>query len=214
MMDSVGEHFDLSHLQEYTVEAGRPDTITREKLAAIRKGGAGRVSINPQSMNDQVLQNIGRRHTAHEVLEAYALAREIGFDVINMDTIAGLEGDTPRKFCPHDRYPDWFRAGKHHRAYPGHQARRRPDRQGRKRRPARDRVQAMLTAANAALSAAGYGPYYLYRQKFTAGGFENVGWCKPDTESLYNIAMMEELQTIVSAGAGGVSKRVDRASAR
>ena len=213
MMDSVSQHFDLSHLQEYTVEAGRPDTITREKLAAIRKGGAGRVSINPQSMNDQVLQNIGRRHTAHEVLEAYALAREIGFDVINMDTIAGLEGDTPESFV----HTIDTLIGLEPENITVHTLaiKRGADLTDKGANAAQhDRVQAMLTAANAALSAAGYGPYYLYRQKFTAGGFENVGWCKPDTESLYNIAMMEELQTIVSAGAGGVSKRVDRASGK
>ncbi|MDR3767563.1 MAG: coproporphyrinogen dehydrogenase HemZ [Butyricicoccus sp.] len=213
LMDSVSRHFDLSHLQEYTVEAGRPDTITREKLVAIRAGGAGRVSINPQSMNDAVLQNIGRRHTAHEVLEAYALAREIGFDVINMDTIAGLEGDTPESFA--HTIDTLIGLGPENITVHTLAIKRGADLTDKGANAAQhDRVQAMLAAANAALSAAGYGPYYLYRQKFTAGGFENVGWCKPDTENLYNIAMMEELQTIVSAGAGGVSKRVDRASGK
>ncbi len=152
LMDSVSQHFDLSHLQEYTVEAGRPDTITREKLAAIRKGGAGRVSINPQSMNDQVLQNIGRRHTAHEVLEAYALAREIGFDVINMDTIAGLEGDTPESFA----HTIDTLIGLEPENITVHTLaiKRGADLTDKGANAAQhDRVQAMLTAANAALSA-------------------------------------------------------------
>lgn len=209
LMGCVADAFDLSRLQEYTVEAGRPDTITREKLAAIRAGGAGRVSINPQSMDDAVLQNIGRRHSAADVLAAYALARDAGFDVINMDTIAGLEGDTPAGFA---RTMDTLIGlGPENITVHTLAIKRGADLSDKGANAAQhDSVQAMLAYAGEALGRAGYGPYYLYRQKFTAGGFENVGWCKPDTESLYNIAMMEEIQTILSAGAGGVSKKVDR----
>lgn len=209
LMGSVKASFDLSRLQEYTVEAGRPDTITAEKLQAIREGGAGRVSINPQSMNDQVLRNIGRRHSAQDVLDAYALARKTGFEVINMDTIAGLMGDTPESFA---HTIDTLIGLEPENITVHTLAIKRgadlSDKQGNADQ--HDKVQHMLAYGNQALGQAGYGPYYLYRQKFTAGGFENVGWCKPHTESLYNIAMMEEIQTILSAGAGGVSKRVDR----
>ena len=213
LMDCVSQAFDLSALQEYTVEAGRPDTITKEKLQAIRAGGAGRISINPQSMNDAVLQAAGRRHTAGQVLEAYELARAVGFAAINMDTIAGLAGDTPDSFA---RTMDIL-TGLAPENITVHTLaiKRGADLTGRAQNAhARDNVRAMLDTAGHMLTRAGYGPYYLYRQKFSAGGFENVGWCKPDTQSLYNIAMMEEIQTILSAGAGGVSKRVCRTTGK
>lgn len=208
IMTCVKNSFDMSNLIEYTVEAGRPDTITTEKMQAIKLGGADRVSINPQTMNDEVLKNIGRHHSADDVIKAYEIARKTGFSVINMDTIAGLLGDTPESFentintlinlnpeniTVHtlaikrgaDLYDKEANANQH------------------------NSVKKMLDTASNLLSNAGYGPYYLYRQKFTAGGFENVGWCKPQTESIYNIAMMEEIQSILSVGAGAVSKLVD-----
>lgn len=213
LMDTVARTCNLSRLREYTVEAGRPDTITAEKLAAIRAGGAGRVSINPQTMNDDVLARIGRRHSAADVLTAYELARNAGFEVINMDTIAGLEGDTPESF----RHTMETLIGLEPENITVHTLaiKRGADLSDKAANVRQhDSVGAMLDDAAAALGQAGYGPYYLYRQKFTAGGFENVGWCKPGTESLYNIAMMEEIQTILSSGAGGVSKRVDRATGK
>ena len=213
LMDCVAHSCNLSRLREYTVEAGRPDTITAEKLAAIRAGGADRVSINPQTMNDDVLARIGRRHSAGDVLAAFELARAAGFPVINMDTIAGLEGDTPESF----RHTMDTLIGLAPENITVHTLaiKRGADLSDKAANARRhDCVKTMLDDASAALGQAGYGPYYLYRQKFTAGGFENVGWCKPDTESLYNIAMMEEIQTILSAGAGGVSKRVDRATGK
>lgn len=208
IMTCVKNSFDMSNLIEYTVEAGRPDTITSEKMHAIKLGGADRVSINPQTMNDDVLKNIGRHHNSKQVIDAYEIARKTGFSVINMDTIAGLSGDTPESFentintlinlnpeniTVHtlaikrgaDLYDKEANANQH------------------------SSVKKMLDTASNLLSGAGYGPYYLYRQKFTAGGFENVGWCKPNTESIYNIAMMEEIQSILSVGAGAVSKLVD-----
>ena len=213
LMGEIARSMDLSALREYTVEAGRPDTITPEKLAAIRAGGADRVSINPQTMNDDVLARIGRRHSAEDVVRAYHEARAAGFSVINMDTIAGLDGDTPASFAETLRRLtalDPENITVHTLAI-----KRGADLSDKAGNAARhDAVAQMLDFAHDHLSRAGYGPYYLYRQKFSAGGFENVGWCKPGAESFYNIAMMEEIQTILSCGAGGVSKRVDRATGR
>ena len=175
----------------------------------LRAAGVGRVSINPQSMDDKVLAAIGRRHTTEDVLRAYDEARQAGFDAINMDVIAGLTGDTAETFA---RTIDTL-TGLAPENITVHTLaiKRGADLTDKAAAAAQhDAVGRMLDGAAHALQNAGYGPYYLYRQKFTAGGFENVGWCKPDTECFYNVTMMEELQTILSLGAGGVSKRVDR----
>ena len=209
LLKALEQNFDFSHLREYTVEAGRPDTITPGKLHMLRAAGVGRVSINPQSMDDAVLAAIGRRHTAADVLRAFDQARQAGFSVINMDLIAGLTGDTPERFA---RTIDTL-LGLSPENITVHTLaiKRGADLTDKAAAAAqRESVSRMLDGASEALQAAGYGPYYLYRQKFTAGGFENVGWCRPDTECFYNVTMMEELQTILSLGAGGVSKRVDR----
>ncbi len=209
LLKTLELNFDFSGLREYTVEAGRPDTITPGKLRALRAAGVGRVSINPQSMDDQVLAAIGRRHAASDVLRAYDEARQAGFREINMDVIAGLTGDTAETFA---RTIDTL-IGLAPENITVHTLaiKRGADLTDKAAAAAqRETVSRMLDGASHALQTAGYGPYYLYRQKFTAGGFENVGWCKPDTECFYNVTMMEELQTILSLGAGGVSKRVDR----
>ena len=209
LLDTLEQNFDFSRLREYTVEAGRPDTITPGKLRALRAAGVGRVSINPQSMDDQVLAAIGRRHAVSDVLRAYDEARQAGFREINMDVIAGLTGDTAETFA---RTIDTL-IGLAPENITVHTLaiKRGADLTDKAAAAAqRETVSRMLDGASHALQTAGYGPYYLYRQKFTAGGFENVGWCKPDTECFYNVTMMEELQTILSLGAGGVSKRVDR----
>ena len=211
LLTALEKNFDFSHLREYTVEAGRPDTITPEKLAALRAAGVGRVSINPQSMDDAVLAAIGRRHSAQDVLRAYDEARQAGFEAINMDVIAGLTGDTADSFA---RTMDTL-IGLAPENITVHTLaiKRGADLTDKAAAAAqRDTVSRMLDGASHTLQTAGFGPYYLYRQKFTAGGFENVGWCKPDTECFYNVTMMEELQTILSLGAGGVSKRVERAT--
>lgn len=211
LLAALEKNFDFSHLREYTVEAGRPDTITPGKLAALRGAGVGRVSINPQSMEDTVLAAIGRRHSAEDVLRAYEEARQAGFDAVNMDVIAGLTGDTADSFV---RTIDTL-IGLAPENITVHTLaiKRGADLTDKAAASAqRDMVSRMLDGAAQALQTAGYGPYYLYRQKFTAGGFENVGWCKPETECFYNVTMMEELQTILSLGAGGVSKRVERAT--
>ena len=205
LLHTVHQSLDLRALEEFTVEAGRPDTITREKLTVLKKYGVDRISINPQSMNDAVLEGIGRHHSAQDVLDRYQTAREVGFSAINMDTIAGLDGDTPESFARTidmllELNPENITvhtlaakrgADQHDRA---HNAQKQDD------------VRQMLEIASQKLTAAGYVPYYLYRQKFMAGGFENVGWCKIGYECKYNVYMMEELQTIVSLGAGGVTK--------
>lgn len=211
LLDTLEQNFDFFRLREYTVEAGRPDTITPGKLRALRAAGVGRVSINPQSMDDKVLAAIGRRHAAADVLRAYDEARQAGFREINMDVIAGLAGDTAETFA---RTVDTL-IGLAPENITVHTLaiKRGADLTDKAAASAqRETVSRMLDGASHALQTAGYGPYYLYRQKFTAGGFENVGWCKPDTECFYNVTMMEELQTILSLGAGGVSKRVDRAT--
>ena len=208
LMETTANVMDFSALREYTVEAGRPDTITPEKLQAIRAGGADRVSINPQTMNDAVLARIGRKHSAEDVVRAYEQARAAGFPVINMDTIAGLEGDTPESFA--QTIEHLLELNPENITVHTLAIKRGADLSDRAANASQhDRVGKMLDFVQEQLPKQGYGPYYLYRQKFSAGGFENVGWCKPETESFYNIAMMEEIQTILSCGAGGVSKHVE-----
>lgn len=213
VLSALEQALDLSSLFDYTVEAGRPDTITPEKLAVLRSYGVTRVSINPQSMDDAVLRLAGRRHSAQDVLESYAQARAAGFPVINMDVIAGLTGDTPEGFA---KTMDTLLALKPENLTVHTLAvKRGADLRDRAANLAqREQVGHMLSYANRSLKENGYRSYYLYRQKFSAGGFENTGWCRPGTENFYNVSMMEELQTILSLGAGGVSKRVNRETGR
>ena len=211
LMGELAEYIDLSACTEYTVEAGRPDTITAEKLAVLARRGAGRVSVNPQSMSDAVLAAMGRAHRAEDILRAYALVRESGIDCVNMDLIAGLPGDTAEGFAasldqvlalgPENVTVHTLALKKGSRLMEQGGA-----------LPSDGAVAAMLDYAWSTLRAAGQIPYYLYRQKYMSGSFENVGWCRPGTESLYNICMMEELHTIVSLGGGGVTKLVDPAT--
>jgi len=206
--------FDLSSLREYTVEAGRPDTITPEKLAALRSAGVTRISINPQTMQDGVLEAIGRRHTAAQAEEAFELAAKYGFSCVNADLIAGLPSDSadgfmyslekvlsfsPENVTVHDlSLKRGARlGGETDRAIP-------PD----------EEIGRMFSFAMETLRGKGYSPYYLYRQKFMAGGFENVGWTKPGKINLYNICIMEELCTILALGAGGSTKLVNPTTGR
>ena len=209
LMGELAEHIDLSACTEYTVEAGRPDTITAEKLAVLGRRGCDRVSVNPQSMSDAVLAAMGRAHRAADILGAFALVRESGIGCVNMDLIAGLPGDSVDGFRssldrvlelgPENVTVHTLALKKGSRLMEGETA-----------LPAGEDVAAMLDYAWRALRESGQIPYYLYRQKYMSGSFENVGWCLPGTESLYNICMMEELHTIVSLGGGGVTKLVDR----
>ena len=211
VLTALEDAFELQDCEELTVEAGRPDTITAEKLAVLARRGCSRVSVNPQTMQDAVLERMGRAHRADDILRAYALARESGIGCINMDLIAGLPGDSA----------EGFRASLEQVLALGPEnvtvhtlalkkgSRLMEEGGGL---PSGAAVADMLDFAWAALRGAGQRPYYLYRQKYMSGSFENVGWCRPGAESLYNICMMEELHTIVSLGGGGVTKLVDRAT--
>ena len=206
LMDTVKESFDLSHLLEYTVEGGRPDTLSEEKLRIIRQHGADRMSINPQTMVDHVLKQSARPHTAADVLRAYGEAVSAGFDAINMDLIAGLPGDDYEGFC---HSLDTVAALKPANITV-HTLALKKDAdlfQKRDNLPSAEEVTRMVDYASSVLRSLGYKPYYLYRQKYMSGSFENVGWSLPGKDCLYNIYMMEEVHTIVSVGGGSISKR-------
>jgi oxygen-independent coproporphyrinogen-3 oxidase len=210
LLGTLEENFDCSDLSELTVEAGRPDTITAEKLAVLKAHGVTRVSVNPQSMNDAVLSAIGRRHTAEDIRRAMALVAAAGFAHVNMDLIAGLTADTPASF----RASLDECLGMDADNITVHTlSRKKGSRitvEGEDGVPDAEAVAQMLDYANAALRKHGYAPYYLYRQKYMSGSFENVGWALPGAESLYNICIMEELHGILSLGAGGSTKMVGR----
>ena len=209
VISRVEELFDLSGVQEFTVEAGRPDSITREKLEVLRRHGITRISINPQTMNQKTLDVIGRRHTVDMVKEKFALARELGFDNINMDLIIGLPGErmedvahtleeirslSPDSLTVHslalkraarlnlewDQYADMGMVN----------------------------TQEMIDLTARFAREMGMEPYYLYRQKNMAGNFENVGYSLPGKACIYNILIMEEMQTIAACGAGTTTKAV------
>lgn len=207
---TIENNFDLSTLREYTVEAGRPDTVTKSKLDTLLKHGVERISINPQTFNDSVLEKIGRKHTSQQTLDAYFLAREMGFNNINMDFIAGLNTDTLSSFVmsidkaielgaqsitvhnlalksaaflvTENQYYD---LSKKTLAYD------------------------MMNYSYNALKSNNYYPYYMYRQSKSLGNLENVGWCKQGYDCLYNVFMMDETHSVFSAGAGAVTKLKD-----
>lgn len=205
LLNAISRHFDLRRVLEYTVEAGRPDTLDAEKLAVMKRGGVTRISVNPQTMRDDVLERIGRRHSAADTRRAYALAREAGFDDINMDLIAGLPGDSAAGFA--DSLAQCVELAPSNLTV--HTlARKRGSELNLDRRGfvTAAEVEQMLRAGETTLRGAGYEPYYLYRQKYMSGGFENVGWRKPGRTGLYNIYMMEELHSVLALGGGGMSK--------
>lgn len=204
---ALEREFDLSALREYTVEAGRPDTITAEKLRVLRAHGVVRVSVNPQTMSDSVLEAIGRRHTAQDIVDALALVRECGGFEVNMDLIAGLPTDTAGGFS---RTLDAVLSLAPENVTVHTLSLKRGSGLTLAGRPLPEagEVRAMLDEAMERLAGSGYAPYYLYRQKNMAGGFENVGWTKPGSENLYNICIMEELCSILAMGAGGSTKLV------
>ncbi len=202
---AVAENFDVSSVREYTIEAGRPDTLDREKLSVMKNAGVTRISINPQTFNAAVLENIGRKHTPEKTLEAFSMARDAGFDNINMDFIAGLPGDTAESFAnsidtavslaPENitvhtlalkRAANLVTNGEADTVY-------------------RETAK-MLEYSNSELYKNGYFPYYMYRQSKTVGNNENVGWSIEGRECLYNIYMMEEIHTVLAAGGGAVTK--------
>lgn len=209
LLTKVEDSFDFSGLVEYTVEAGRPDSITREKLAVLRKHDISRISINPQTMKQETLDFIGRHHTVAQTIESFQMARKLGFDNINMDLIVGL---------PEEKIEDVRETMEQIKAL-------NPDnltihslaiKRAARLRMFRDEHADMhiynswetidMTAEYA--KEMGMEPYYLYRQKNMAGNFENVGYAKPGQAGIYNILIMEEKQTIVALGAGSITKRV------
>ena len=205
LLDTIREHFDLSRLIEFTVEGGRPDTSNAEKLCSIAQHGADRMSINPQTMVDAVLKASARPHKAADVLRAYQEAVDAGFSAINMDLIAGLPADTVEGF---QSSLDAV-AALHPANITVHTLALKKDAdlfQRREHLPTAEDVTEMVAYANKKLSALGYKHYYLYRQKYMSGTFENVGWSRDGLDCLYNIYMMEEVHTIVSVGGGSISK--------
>ena len=209
---ALAESFPLKESREFTVEIGRPDTVTADKLDTLRKAGVTRISINPQTLNDDVLLHIGRKHTASQTLDAFRLAREMGFDDVNMDLIAGLETDTPDSFR---RTLEGVLALGPENITVHTLALKRSSRMVTEDNALASGGQAvaqMLEDAQRMLTAAGYVPYYMYRQTRSVGNFENVGWCRPGYEGLYNIFMMEEQHTVLACGAGAVTKLRDPGS--
>ncbi len=205
LLERVHQYFDLSRCIEFTVEGGRPDTLTAEKLSAIRKMGADRMSINPQSMEDHVLRACGRPHTADDLLARYQEADNAGYTAINMDLIAGLPQDSFDGFCRSLDQVAQLRPAN----ITIHTLALKKDADLFQRReclPNGEEVSRMVEYANATLRRLGYKPYYLYRQKYMSGSFENVGWSRDGLDCLYNIYMMEEIHTIVSLGGGGMNK--------
>ena len=205
LLDAIRDSFDLSRCIEFTVEGGRPDTLDAEKLRTIREHGADRMSINPQTMEDHVLRVCGRPHKAADVVRSYREAVDAGFKAINMDLIAGLPQDDfdgfkrsldavaaldPANITVHTlalkKGADLF--------------------EKRANLPSFQEAARMVAYANETLRSLGYKPYYLYRQKYMSGSFENVGWSRDNLDCLYNIYMMEEVHSILSLGGGGMNK--------
>lgn len=208
IMKTISRSFDLSHLREYTVEAGRADTITREKLEAIKSCGADRISINPQTLNDSVLKAIDRRHTVKQFLDSFKLAKEIGFNSINTDLIAGLPTDTVESF---KRTIDEIISLSPENVTIHTLSIKRAAFLNRESDTVIDNpAEQMVDYASKRLMNSGYNPYYLYRQKNMLENLENIGWSKQGKESLYNIYIMEENQSIIALGAGASTKIVSK----
>ena len=205
LLDAIHGSLDMSRCLEFTVEGGRPDTLDAEKLETIRRHGADRMSINPQTMCDPVLRASGRPHKAQDVLARYLDAVNAGFDAINMDLIAGLPTDSYEGLCysldtvaalsPANITVHTLALKKGADLF-----------DHREDLPSAAAVTQMVEYANTKLRQLGYKPYYLYRQKYMSGSFENVGWSRQGKDCLYNIYMMEEVHTILSLGGGGMNK--------
>jgi len=207
VMSKINECFDMQYVREYTVEAGRPDTITEEKLVAIKKGMATRISINPQTMNDSVLEAIGRRHTAKQTEEAFLLARKVGFNNINMDLIAGLPTDTFESFC--DTVSKVIKLDPESVTVHSLSMKRASNLSMSGELPEIEigkQASLMVDFAHSKLCEKGIIPYYMYRQSKTVGNLENVGYSKNGYECLYNVYIMDETHTILACGASAVTK--------
>lgn len=207
LLTRVFRHFSMEKCVEFTVEAGRPDTITEEKLKVIRSFGIRRISINPQSMNQRTLDLIGRSHKVEEIYEAYEAARKTGMEIINMDLIAGLPEEDEETFLKTveevaELEPENITI---HTLALKRASRLKEEDDHYNYRQAQ-RLSGMVDKSRKMMGERGYGPYYLYRQKYMVGNFENIGYSKPGFECLYNIKTMDERQTMIALGAGGISK--------
>ena len=208
LTQTISRYFGSPADDEYCVEAGRPDTISREKLVVLKKAGVNRISINPQTGNDIVLQKVGRRHTSSQIEEGFKLAREVGFDNINADFIAGLPGDDIESFkksmswALNDLMPESITV---HALTLKRASRMRESQE----EIFSSDAPMMVDYAEKVLIEAGYIPYYMYRQKGTIESLENTGYAKPGYECLYNLFIMDEVQSIIACGAGAVTKLMD-----
>lgn len=207
ILTTIENNFDLSTLREYTVEAGRPDTITREKLETLLAHNVERISINPQTFNDDVLMHIGRKHTVKQTIDAYNLATQLGFNNINMDFIAGLGTDTLESFKSSidkaiELNPSSVTVHNLSLKSGAYLVTEKEFFDISQRRLATD----MVDYSYKSLRANDYVPYYMYRQSKSLGNLENVGYCKEGFDCLYNVYMMDETHTVFAAGAGAVTK--------
>ncbi len=207
VLSTVRSSFDFGGVRELTVEAGRPDTITAEKLEVMKKNGVDRISINPQTMDDGVLELIGRKHTAKDVVDAFKMARSFGFDNINMDLISGLPGDDFDKF--RRTIDSVLGLDPENITLHTLTVKRSANLVNDARNMLSRTVDEMNEHAFRCFDEAGYYPYYLYRQKGTVEGLENTGFCKPGKEGIYNVFIMDETHSILATGAGGVTKMKD-----
>lgn len=207
VLGTVNKSFDMSTCREFTVEAGRPDTIDIAKLFALKENKVDRISINPQTTNDEVLKTIGRKHTAQQFFDAFELARKCGFDNINTDLIAGLPTDTPESFK--NSLDSIVRLNAEcitvHTLCMKRASRLTTEGVTLDLQQARD-AREMLAYTQNILGQNEYIPYYMYRQSRMVGNLENVGWSKKGFESLYNVYVMDETHTILACGSGGVTK--------
>lgn len=207
VLRTVNKSFDMSTCREFTVEAGRPDTIDIAKLFALKENKVDRISINPQTTNDEVLKTIGRKHTAQQFFDAFELARKCGFDNINTDLIAGLPTDTPESFK--NSLDSIVKLNAEcitvHTLCMKRASRLTTEGVTLDLQQARD-AREMLAYTQNILGQNEYIPYYMYRQSRMVGNLENVGWSKRDFESLYNVYVMDETHTILACGSGGVTK--------
>ena len=207
VMKTVRESFDFSHLREYTVEAGRPDTVTPEKLKVILQNGATRISINPQTMSDEILAKIGRKHTAEQTVKSFLSAREIGFDNINMDLIAGLPEDSPENF--EHTLQKVLALNPESVTVHSLSMKKASTLTVNGELPAfsdGENASLMVRTAHDLLQQNGIYPYYMYRQSKTVGNLENVGYAKIGKECLYNVFIMDETHSILACGASAVTK--------
>lgn len=209
VLDKIKSSFDFMNVKEFTVEAGRPDSITREKLKVLKDFGVDRISVNPQTFSQRTLDLIGRRHTVEETVESFLLARELGFENINMDLIMGLPGETIEDVRHTMKEIERLRPDDvtiHSLAIK--RASRLKLELDEYRQLQMQNSDARMDTAEESCRSIGLSPYYLYRQKNMAGNFENVGYAAPEKAGIYNILIMEEIGDIVACGAGTVSKRV------